>query len=345
MTTSPTLIPPSSAIGFDREIMEITDVIERFGSGVPLHVAIVADPMGGRTAIVHDIKMRYGDRVHYLLLDGLMTPSTMPDLSKIPQEIILIDNCEFLSSRNIGGFDLLEDFLREQSTSKKLFITTWNVYAWQYLNAILNIDAYYPIVVILPKMDMPIIRQVILSLYRPGDVQFIDEGTTERAMFYSVIHRPFRMPFGTTDIQLPWIKLNFSVVFSRWAGKKRIQASIEDMIFEKINRIAKGNPGIAIHLWDSSVKENAISLSAIHESECTLSLDINESFILSFILSMRSLHYKDISAIAGREIDIDRVLFRLLQQDLIQENDGFYSISPLLLNCVVEYLRKNRRVW
>ncbi len=345
MTISATPIPPSSVIGFDREIMEITDAIERFGSGVPLHVAIVAEPMGGRTAIVNDIRMRYGDRVHHLPLDGLMTPFTIPDLSTIPQEIVLIDNCEFLAARHIGGFDLLEDFLRVQSTSKKLFITTWNVYAWQYLNAVLNIAAYYPAVVMLPKMDMPIIRQLILSRCQPGDIQFINEGTTERSMFYSIIHRPARMPFRTTDIQIPWIKLNFSVVFSRMAGKNRVQVSIEDMIFEKINRIAKGNPGVAINLWDSCVKENAISLSAIHESECTLSLDVNESFLLSFILSMRSLHYKDISAIAGRETDIDRVLYRLLQQGLVQENSGFYSISPLLLNCVVEYLRKNRRVW
>ena len=209
----------------------------------------------------------------------------------------------------------------------------------------MNIDAYFPTIAILPKMDMPVIKQLILSRYKPRSIRFADEGTTERSMFFSIIHHKVRLPFLATELTIPWIKLNFTVMFSKLPRKKRIQVSIEDVIFEKINRIADGNPGVAILLWESCLVDNTITLSAIRENTCALSLDVNESFILSIILSMKSIHYNDLSAIAGGEININQVVYRLFQQGLVQENDGNFKISPLLLKCVTDYLRKTRRLW
>jgi hypothetical protein len=134
-------------------------------------------------------------------------------------------------------------------------------------------------------------------------------------------------------------------MLSKLPRKKRIQVSTEDVIFEKINRISAGNPGVAIQLWESSLKDRAISLSAVKESTCTFSLDINESFIISTILSLESVQYGDLDAIAGGEMDIDRVLYRLLQLGIVAENNGCYGIPPPLLKCVTEYLKKTRRLW
>ncbi|MFA5415662.1 MAG: hypothetical protein WC295_09215 [Methanoregula sp.] len=345
MPDSDTSVEQSAVIGYDREIKDILNAIDRSGSGAPPHVAIVAEPMGGRTTIVNEIRRLYGDRVHYLTLDAVVTKKAMPDFAAMPQDIILIDNCAFLATRKIGGFDILNEFLNTQIISKKLFITTWNVYAWQYLDTVMNINAYFPTIVILPKMDMPVTKQMILSRYKPGDIRFIDEGTIERSMFFSIIHRKIRLPVLATELTIPWIKLNFTVMLSRLPRKKRIQVSIEDVIFEKINRIADGNPGVAILVWENCLVDNTITLSAIREETCALSLDVNESFILSNILSMKSVHYNDLSAIAGGEININQVVYRLFQQGLVQEKDGYFKISPMLLKCVTEYLRKTRRLW
>ncbi|GAB6283858.1 MAG: hypothetical protein STSR0009_00570 [Methanoregula sp.] len=345
MADPDTAVKESAVIGYDREIKDILGAIDRYGSGAPSHVAIVAEPMGGRTTIVNEIRRLYGDRVHYLTLDDVVTKKAMPDFAAVPQDIILIDDCAFLATRKIGGFDVLNEFLITQITSKKLFITTWNIYAWQYLDAVMNINAYFPTIVVLPKMDMPVIKKVILSRYKPWAIRFIDEGTTERSMFFSVVHRKVRLPLMATDLTIPWIKLNFTVMLSRLPRKKRIQVSIEDVIFEKINRIADGNPGVAILLWENCLVDNTISLSTIRENTCALSLDVNESFILSIILFMKSVHYNDLSAIAGGEININQVVYRLFQQGLVQENDGYFKISPLLLKCVTDYLRKTRRLW
>ena len=338
-------VPEGTVIGYERELKEITGAIERSASGAPSHIAIVAEPMAGRTTIVAEIRRLYGDRVHYMPLDFLLKQSNLPDFSALPYDIILIDNCQFLTTRVIGGFDVLDTFLRTQITSKKIIITTWNTYSWQYLSSVMNIDAYFPTIVMLNKMDMPVLKQVILTRSKSGEILFADDGTAERSIFFSVIHRTVRLPFTATEISIPWIKLNFTVMLHRLPRKKRVQISLEDIIFEKINRIAQGNVGVAILLWDMSLKDNVISLSAITETPYSISLDTNESFILSVILSMESLHAKDLSAIAGSEMDIERVLYRLVQQGLIRDDAGYYCIEPFALGPVTDYLKKTRRLW
>lgn len=334
-----------TVIGYERELKEVTEAIKRSGSGALLHIAIVAEPMSGRTTLVDEIRRLYGDRVYYLPLESVITQSTHLDFSCIPNDIILIDNCQFLTTRVIGGFDVLDTFLRTQITSKKIFITTWNTYNWQYLSAVMNIDAYFPTIIALNKMDTPVIKQLILTRHTSGEVRFVDEGTAERSMFFSMIHRTVHLPFMAKEISVPWIKLNFTVMLHKLPRKKRVQISLEDIIFEKIKRIAHGNPGVAILLWDMSLKDNAISLSAINETVYSISLDTNESFILSVILSMESLQAKDLSAIAGSDMNIERVLYRLVQQGLIRDNMGYYSILPFALGPVTDYLKKTRRLW
>lgn len=340
-----TAISGSPVIGLEKELQTITEAIERSGSGAPEHIAIIAEPLGGRTTIVSEIRRLYGDNVRYFPLEFVISPTSLPDFSTIPEDIILIDNCRFLATRRIGGFDVLDAFLHAQISSKKLFITTWNAFAWQYLAAVMNLDAYFPTVVTLEKMDTPVLKQVIISRHKPGEIRFLDDGAAERSMFYSLIHQKVRLPLMGREIAIPWIKLNVTVMLRRLPRKNRIQISIEDVIFEKINRIARGNPGVAILLWESALKENTISLSAITETPFSLDLDTNESFILTIILSMKSLHQKDLTAIAGSEMDIRRVLYRLVQQGVVTENAGYYSIPPFALGPVIEYLKKTRRLW
>ncbi|MDO9549844.1 MAG: hypothetical protein Q7J03_02620 [Methanoregula sp.] len=345
MTGDENQVSDTTVIGYERELKEIIDVIERTGTGAPSHIALVAEPMAGRTTIVAEIRRLYGDRVNYQPLEFVIKNTALKNFSELEGDIILIDNCRFLATRKIGGFDILDTFLRMQITSKKLFITTWNTYSWQYLSAVMNLDAYFPTIVTLNKMDTPVLKQVIMSRYKPGEIRFVDEGTAERSMFFSVVHRPVRLPFIKTEISVPWIKWNFTVMLHKLPRKKRVQISLEDIIFEKINRIAQGNPGVAILLWDRSLKDNAISMNAITENVYSISLDTNESFILSVILSMESLHEKDLSAIAGSEMNIERVLYRLVQQGLIVDQTGYYRVDPFALGPVTDYLKKTRRLW
>ncbi len=332
-------------IGYERELKEINKVIEGPKTAAPPHIAIIAEPLKGRTTIVDEISRVHGDRVYRITLDRVMTATSMPDLSPGRDRIILIDNCEFLATRKIGGFDLLNHFLKTQVGSKNLFITTWNSFAWQYLDQVMNLGKNYPVQITLPRMDTPVIKEVILSRYGQGEIQCVDEGRTERSHWYSIVHHETTLPFIGKEVTVPWITLNFSVMRSRLPGENRVQVSLEDVIFEKINRIADGNPGIALDLFQDSLEDHTISPRMIRENDCSLSLDINESFLLSLILSMNCLQSSEISAMVGRDVDIDRIIYRLLHAGIITEEEAHYRISPSYLTCVAEYLKRNRRVW
>jgi len=39
------------------------------------------------------------------------------------------------------------------------------------------------------------------------------------------------------------------------------------------------------------------------------------------------------------------VLYRLVQQNLIEDHAGYYGILPFALGPVTDYLRKTRRLW
>ncbi|MDO9523203.1 MAG: hypothetical protein Q7J08_05760 [Methanocorpusculum sp.] len=345
MAENPNAVSDRPIIGLEKELQEIAETIERYGDGAPAHIAIVAEPLGGRTTIANEIRRLYGERVHYLPLKFGMSPSSLPDFSAFPGDIILIDNCRLLATRKIGGFDVLDAFLLALISSKKLFITTWNLFSWQYLSAVMNIEAYFPTIIVLKKMDTPVLKEMILSRHKPGEIQFINDGVAERSMFFSLVHKQVRLPFKGSEVSIPWIKLNFTFMFRRLPRKKRIQMSIEDLIFEKIKRISRGNPGVSLILWESSLKDNTISLNAITETTYSINLDTSESFILTIILSMKSLREEDLIAIVGSEMDIRRVLYRLVQEELVGNDDGHYSIPAFALEPVAEYLKKTRRLW
>ncbi len=76
---------------------------------------------------------------------------------------MIIDDCQFLYARRIGGFDILEDFLKNVASSSNFFITTWNLYSWKYLDEVLDIGTYFPVQIVLPRFTAGDIKECILS--------------------------------------------------------------------------------------------------------------------------------------------------------------------------------------
>ncbi len=219
MAENPKAVSDRPIICLEKELQEIAETIERYGEGAPAHIAIVSEPLGDRTTIANEIRRLYGERVHYLPLKFVMSPSSLPDFSACPGDIVLIDNCRLLATRRIGGFDVLDAFLLALISSKKLLITAWNLYSWQYLSAVMNIEAYFPTIIVLKKMDMLDLKQVIMSRHKPGEIKFINDGVAERSMFFSLVHKQVHLPLKDAEVSIPWIKLNFTLIRHRLPGK------------------------------------------------------------------------------------------------------------------------------
>jgi len=331
-------------IGFQKEIANIQIAIADFECGHNLNIAIIGEPYSGKTALVEEIEKMNPEKITRLSFSSIVSNK---DEIKMPEEskrIILIDDCNFLYVRRIGGFEILEDFLKSAVSSGKIFITSWNLYSWNYLDEVINIGKFFPVQIKLPKFTKDQIKECLLSNYKEKEIRFEEDVEFEKEKViesrkYAVIIKPLEK-----TINIPYFRINYGLLKIR-LFKKEERVAIEDIIFEKIHRISNGNPGVAKVVWQRSLEYPIIKPSKIKDESFNIGLDYNESFVLNIIMSMKSIEKNDLSEILGPDFQVDKIIFQLSKQGLVGEKDGSYFIKPESLKSIVEFLKKLRLVW
>ncbi len=327
--------------GYEREVDDILQAVSKFDQGILGNVALISDPFSGRTRLVEELKKNLGERVTYVSFNSVMTDSSFMATLRDAREIVIMDNCHFLAMRKIGGFEQMNEFLNFITTSKKFFITTWNTFSWTYLNAVLQIDSYFTNFVTLSPLDADNLKKILLSRYGSQEIEFIDDSAAEeRKLRFIWGCLNIKIPFSKDAYCLPWPSFELP---GRLHKKKAIPA--EEITFERLTRISGGNPGVARFIWDKNIEFPTIWVSSFIEPVFDTNISTNQSFLLSIILSMEHVHYDDLAAIAGPEINIHRALFVLQKKGLIYEEDGYYAIGHEPLKSVINYLKLNRMVW
>jgi hypothetical protein len=340
-----TLIKKNSdeIIGFKDEIARIREAITDFESGQKLDIAFISEPFAGRTTLVNAIEKMTAHKVVKLSFPSIVKNKEELMFPERPKSIVVIDNCHFLYQRAIGGFDILEDFLKSVVSTNNLFITTWNLYSWNYLDEVFNIGQFFPITLMLPKFTLSELKELILSGYKEDELEFLDDVTSEDKRIINFFLYPVTIKRLKKTITIPFLTINFDRLRFRLSRKEE-KKKAEDIIFEMINRFSNGNPGVAKVLWEKSLEHPIIKPSYVKECSFKIALDYTESFILYIILSMESLNKEELVEITG-EIKVDKILYRLSHQGLITVDHGYYKIRPEALNSLVDYLKKTKVIW
>lgn len=328
---------------YEDEWDRITAGIDAFEGGRPSHIAVVAEPFAGQDVLMKGILRRNPERVIHIPFFSIVKNKDFLTQITGHRDIVVIDHCHFLATRKIGGFAMLDAFLDLLSTSDRLFITQWNSFAWSYLMATRHIDTFFPVVIDIPEIDSKTLKNLILSRYTDG-IEFVEEAPSPEDTLQNGGRREVNLPcFGKK-----W-SLTLPRIFGTETGRNGIsgvhQGDPEDTAFERIIRIADGNYGVAERIWERSLDGNILRVTDIPEITCAINLDINESFLLTAILSMESVSLVDLAEIAGPEINLKQTLFRLTNQGLVTENKGYFEITPESLSCVKGYLKRIRMVW
>ncbi|MDF1532636.1 MAG: hypothetical protein P1P72_10030 [ANME-2 cluster archaeon] len=325
--------------GFEKEITAINDAISESGSGRISNIAIIAEPFAGKTTLINEIEMKNPGRTARLTFSSLVKHR---DEIAIPEgSIVMIDDCQYLYMQKIGGFDVLEDFLAMVAESRNLFITTWNLYSWTYLDEVMDLAVHFPIQIKLTKLTTDDIKSLILSRYEAGEIQFSGEVESKKKIIERVKH-PITLKPLKKEINLPGIKFYFDPL-KTWFFRNREMMTIEDIIYRRINNISNGNPGVAKVIWDNSLQYPVIKPEYINDISYEVRLNYIEAFVLSIILSMKSIGKEELDDITGfRTVHI---LSSLSGQGLIKKEDGQFGIKPEALKSTVEFLKKSRLVW
>lgn len=335
---------PSEIIGFQEEIATIQTAIADYESGHKLNVAIISEPFAGRTTVVDQIEKMNPHKVTKLSLSSII--NNMDEIHPFEQSrrIVLIDDAQFLYTRKIGGFNVLERFLKSVLSSNNLFITSWNLYSWNYLDEVINIGKYFPVQIKLSKLNANQIKECTLLKYKAGEIKFEKDIEFEKEKIIESRKYPVSIKLLEKTINIPYYKINYRLLKVRLLRKEE-RVAIEDIIFEKLFRVSNGNPGVAKVVWKKSLEYPIIKPSKIKENSFNIELDYNESFILNIILSMKSIKNEELSEIAGPDFQIEKIIFRLAKQELITINEGTCTIKPEALKSIVDFLKKLRLVW
>lgn len=335
---------PADIIGFQEEIANIQTAIADFESGHKLNIAIIAEPFAGKTALIDKIEKMNPEKVTRLSFSSIVTNKDEINIPEQSKRFVLIDDCNFFYLRRIGGFEILEEFLKSVVSSGKIFITTWNLYSWNYLDEVINIGKFFPVQIKLPKFTKDQIKEYILSNYKENEIKFEEDVEFEKEKVFEPEKYPISIKFLEKTINIPYFRINYSLLKLR-LFKKEERVAIEDIIFEKIHRIANGNPGVAKIIWQRSLEYPTIKPSKIKDESFKIDLDYNESFVLNIILSMKSIKKDELSAILGPDFQVDKIIFQLSKQGMLVDKDGFYNVRPEALKSIVEFLKKLRLVW
>lgn len=320
-------------IGFQDEIVNIQAAIADFESGHKLNIAIIAEPFAGRTTLVNEVEKMNLQKVTRLSFSYTANSKGEISLPEQLKRIVLIDNCQLLYMRRIGGFQILEDFLKLVASSNNVFITAWNLYSWKFLDEVINIGRYFPVQINLPKFSTSQIKECILTRYKPNEIKFIEDEYEKEKIIeitkYPIVIKPLKKP-----IDAPFFKINHDTLKLRLFREEE-KIAMEDVVFDKITRISNGNPGVAKIIWQKSVEYPVIKPSKIKEVSFNIELDYNESFILNIILSTGTIRKEELSEIAGHRRSIDEILFRLVKQGLISKEEDRCIVKPEALRSVV----------
>ncbi|HII01431.1 TPA: hypothetical protein HA351_07220 [Methanosarcinaceae archaeon] len=368
--------------GLQEEIGKIQAAIADFDLGKQGNVAIIAEPFAGKSTLLEEIENRNRGKVTKITFSSLVHnrekitlrensglsntgpsnsglsnsglsnsgpsnpgfPNLLPENSK---RIVLLDNCHFLYMRKVGGFEALYEFLDMISSRKQIFITTWNLYSWDYLDASFGIGKYFPVQIRIPKFSKGELRTLILGAYKKGEISFEDNSAEEKEPILYLMKYPLPLTLPGKEIIIPLPKGNISNFKKRFMKKEK-QPGAEDRVFEKIYLESKGNPGLALRTWELGLEYPRARPEKMGGFSFEIELEYEEAFVLSQILSHQRLKKEEIAEITGslNENRAVEALFRLLAQELIlMDEASYYKLRPEALHSIVSFLKNLRLVW
>lgn len=335
----------SEIIGLREEIVEIQSSIADFEVGKKLNIAIIAGTLAGKTTLLGEIERLNSTRATGITFSEIIRDIKEISLPDKAKRIVLFDNCHFLYMRKTGGFDIFYEFLEMISSQERLFITTWNLYSWRYLNEALGIGKYFPVQIFVPAFEKKNLMPFILKRYGEAEIRFDDGKDSEKEPILYIAKYPLDLALLGKKVLIPVIKINIPYLKSRFLKKEEIK-SAEDRVFEKIYLESEGNPGVALRIWELGIDYPRIKPEYIGHFSFDIELEYEESFVLSLILSYQSLKKTEIIEMIGSVLRTDEILFRLMVQELIIKDEaGSYRVRPEALRSVIAYLGKLRLVW
>jgi hypothetical protein len=192
------------------EFEAVTSALAQWRQGRHGAIAFLGAFGAGKTTLLHRIQATVRDLplVHHRFASrilgqsqllqqladslGLPPPDGVDDLAAHlqagPEQAILLDDCHLLFLRRPGGFVPLDLLLRLIRTTGRhiLWITTWNVYSWIYLEYLRRLSDHFDVVHTVSAQSLPEMRRMLLDQLSQTNLQVSWPVDEDEAIFRTI---------------------------------------------------------------------------------------------------------------------------------------------------------------
>lgn len=328
------------AAGLDGLVERLQKNVTENLSGWRQNIAITSEPFAGREVLLDAAEEAIESETVRIDFDG-GGQNELPDISN--QEAVLLGGCHFLYTRQIGGFQQLDDFLKQISAADTLVVTTWNRYAWDYLMAVRDVGEAFTTRLSVPALTAKQLTDLLTSNYASSMPSFIQTG--EAGNVKTLGFRRRKVPhFGDRSYELPLPEINTEYLTAHSLSEDTQLEDTEAVVFEKIAHLSKGNPGVAIALWERSIRDGEIAPTYVEEVDEEFDLSEDEAFVLTILLTKERVNRANVDAVLS-QIEVQRVLLNLAKKDLISVDVQEAVINPEYLYAIDAQLKEQNLIW
>lgn len=337
MTLSADHLEPA---GLTDRVTALERVVEAYrveGRGASL--AVVSDPFGGRAALADAVCEQLDGAVERRRLEAVVPPDDVPDPTDA--EPLVLEDAQYLHTRRIGGFEPLDRFTDRLARADGLVVTTWNRYAWRYLGAVRDLDRPFTRVVDVPPLDAAGLRAVAADWFGPERPAFVDRGSAGRVRSFSLETASIDLP-GGRSVAVPYPSPN-PAWLAAW-NRAVDDRSVETVVFEKLNRLAGGNPGVAAAIWERSYSDGEIAPGDLDALSLDRSLADDEALLLWAVVALEAVDGDVLAELPGVG-RLHATLEPLRADGLVTVDAGRVSIRAEAVPAAVAALDRKGMLW
>jgi len=276
-------------------------------------VAVVGEPFSGRESVL-DRAVRELDATRISLDPGDGIDRIRGRIDGAP---VVIEDCQHLYERRIGGFEALSAFLDELASVDARVVTGWNRYAWAYLVAVQALDREFPVTVEIESLSTERIAELVLDRYDEMP-SFVADDPKRNDLIVTTRHE---LGWRDWSVSVPVPMLDPVAARGLFSDG---DLAPKDVTFGRLAAVSNGNVGVATAIWESrhgsEVRPSDIAVPASDRD-----LDREEAFCLRIVLAKERVNRAQLTGIVD---GLDRVLGRLARDGLVTIEDGIVEPVP-----------------
>ena len=276
-------------------------------------VAVVGDPFSGRESVL-DRAVRDLDATRISLEPGTGVDQARARIHGGP---VVIEDCQHLYERRIGGFEALSAFLDDLASVDTTVVTGWNRHAWEYLAAVQALDREFPVTAEIQPLPAERIAELVVDRYDEMPAFVADD--PERGGF--VVTTRHEIGWRDWSVSVPVPMLSTAAVKDLFSDG---DLGPKDVTFGRLAAVSNGNLGVAMAIWEAR-QGPEVCPSDMTVPVSDRDLDPEEAFCLRIVLAKERVNREQLSTIIDT---LDRVLVRLSRDGLVTVEDDIVELVP-----------------